>query len=108
MGNNFPDEFWDNSAIQITHVQKLFNGLTKFGLGNQSIELNTIVLDDSHACIDSIEASTTLSIPKGSELYSNIVHVFRDALETQGYAKFQEILSGESNEVMLIPLLVMV
>ena len=103
LGNNFPDEFWDNSAIQITHVQKLFNGLTKFGLGNQSIELNTIVLDDSHACIDSIEASTTLSIPKGSELYSNIVHVFRDALETQGYAKFQEILSGESNEVMLIP-----
>lgn len=101
--NNFPDEFWDNTAILVTHVQKLFNGLTKFGLANQSIQINTIILDDSHACIDSIESSTTLKIPNDSGLYSEILEIFKDALEIQGYAKFQEILSGDSSEVMLIP-----
>ncbi|HKK87404.1 MAG TPA: DEAD/DEAH box helicase family protein [Saprospiraceae bacterium] len=101
--NNFPDEFWDNSSILVTYVQKLFNGLTKFGLRNQSLKVGTIVLDDSHACIDSIEAATTLTIPKESDLYNDILVIFKDSLELQGYAKFHEIKSGESNEVMLVP-----
>ena len=101
--NNFPDAFWDNSSILVTYVHKLFNGLTKFGLGNQSVQVDSIVLDDSHACIDSIEASATLIIPKESDLYNDILEIFKDSLEVQGYAKFQEIKSGESNDVMLVP-----
>jgi replicative superfamily II helicase len=101
--NNFPSEFWDNSSILITHVQKLFNGLSKFGLGNTSVHVNTMVLDDSHACIDSIEAATTLQIPKTSELYDQVVIVFKDVMEEQGFAKFHEILTANSSEVMVVP-----
>jgi replicative superfamily II helicase len=101
--NNFPAEFWDNSSVLITYVQKIFNGLSKFGLRNSSINVNTVVLDDSHACIDSIEAATTLQIPRSSELYDEIIAIFKEVMEEQGFAKFHEILVADSNEVMIVP-----
>lgn len=101
--NNLPDEFWDNSSVLVTYVQKMFNGLSKFGIGSQSVEINSIVLDDSHACIDSIEAATSLKIPSQSQLYTDILMIFKDSLEEQGYAKLHEILTTESNDVMSVP-----
>ena len=100
--NNLPDEFWNSSAVLITHVQKMFNGRTKFKLGSQSIGVNTIILDDSHACIDTIEESTSIKIPSDSDLYTSIIKIFNEDLEEQGYAKLQEIITGESFEVMMV------
>lgn len=52
---NIPMDFYDSKSILITSVHKLFNGLTKFGLRNRSESVGSIVLDDSHACIDAIQ-----------------------------------------------------
>ncbi|EBR9971371.1 DEAD/DEAH box helicase, partial [Salmonella enterica subsp. enterica serovar Enteritidis] len=46
-----PDDFLAGRKILITHVQKLFNGKTAFGLGSKSIQVDSIILDDSQACI---------------------------------------------------------
>ncbi|WP_421797700.1 DEAD/DEAH box helicase [Haliscomenobacter sp.] len=101
--NNLPDEFWNSTAILITHVQKMFNGATKFGLGNQAVTVNTIILDDCHSCIDTIEEASSITIPRTSNLYDAIISIFKESLEAQGYAKLQEIIAKESNEVMFIP-----
>jgi len=57
--NELPDSFLDRGKILITNVQKVFTGRTIFGLNNRSIEVGAVVIDDSHACIDSIKKSLT-------------------------------------------------
>jgi hypothetical protein len=43
----------------VTSVQKPFNGQTKFLLNNVSIAVNTLVMDDAHACADRIREHVT-------------------------------------------------
>ncbi|HHT9116696.1 MAG TPA: DEAD/DEAH box helicase family protein, partial [Candidatus Wunengus californicus] len=62
--NDLPDKFIDSSAILITSVQKLFNGLTKFHIGTQSISVSALLMDDSHACIDAIRDSLIIRLNK--------------------------------------------
>lgn len=54
-GKVIPDAFHAGKKILITHVQKLFNGKTVFGLSSKSTPVNSIILDDLQACIDSIK-----------------------------------------------------
>ena len=51
--NMLPIDFKSGKRLLITYVQKVFNGKTIFGLDRQSTEVKTILLDDSHACIES-------------------------------------------------------
>ncbi len=111
-GSDLPDMFLDGSRILITHVQKVFNGKTIFGLNNKSTDVGSIVIDDSHACIDSIRKSLTLQIPKWVDkkrkanehpLYSKIINLFSDDIREQGQGSFLEIESGDYNTMLPIP-----
>ena len=59
-----PQEFLNSQKILITYVQKIFNGLSLFGIGGRSFHVGCIILDDSHACMDSILSSCTIRIEK--------------------------------------------
>ena len=52
--DDLPTDFIEGKSILVTTVQKLFNGLTYFGLANKAREVGAIVIDDAHACVDSI------------------------------------------------------
>ena len=52
--NVLPNEFLSGEKILITHAHKIFNGKSIFGIGNKCVSAGTIILDDSHACIDEI------------------------------------------------------
>ena len=99
-----PQEFLDGKAILITYVQKVFNGRTVFGLDNRGERIGTFLLDDSHACIDSIRSSFTMRIPRISDVYKRLLEMFRESLTEQGPGDFHKIQSTESETtVMLIP-----
>ena len=87
----------------ITHVQKVFNGKTVFGLGNDYIHVENIILDDSHACIDSIKNTFTINIKKEHKAYIEILELFKDALPEQGEGTFLEIQHGEYDSFLPIP-----
>ncbi|MGJ0580303.1 DEAD/DEAH box helicase family protein [Xenorhabdus bovienii] len=89
-----PDDFHAGRKILITHVQKLFNGKTVFGLGSKSIQVNSIILDDSQACIDSIKNSFTIKVDKDSKLYTSILNIFSDELREQGEGSYLEMENG--------------
>ncbi len=74
--NQIPEEFLTGTKILITHVQKVFNGKTIFKLGNQSIIAGSVVLDDSHACIDSIKNALTIKVNREHELYQAAITLF--------------------------------
>ncbi|MET0463054.1 MAG: DEAD/DEAH box helicase, partial [Chitinophagaceae bacterium] len=90
-----PYDFLNGNKILITHIQKVFNGLTKFKLGSQSIQVDTVILDDSHACIDSIKDALSLKIPNASPVYNQFLALFESDLKNQGEGSFLEILNGE-------------
>lgn len=96
-----PDDFLGGKKILITHVQKIFNGLTSFGLGSKSIQVNSIILDDSQACIDSIKNSFTIKVDKDSDLYKSILNIFGDELKEQGEGSYLEMENGVGYNTLL-------
>ncbi|CAH0133259.1 hypothetical protein SRABI106_00042 [Rahnella aquatilis] len=96
-----PDDFLAGKKILITHVQKLFNGRTVFGLGAKSVDVSSIILDDSQACIDSIRSSVTIKVDREHKLYNKILQLFSDELRDQGEGSFLEIEKGVSHSTIL-------
>lgn len=101
--NDLPEDFILGSKILITHVQKVFNGRTIFGLGNRSVNAGSVILDDSHACIDSIKDALTIKVDKEHQLYKTAITLFEDDIREQGEGSFLEIESGDYNTMLPIP-----
>nr|WP_010890672.1 DEAD/DEAH box helicase family protein [Lactococcus lactis]AAC56040.1 L. lactis predicted coding region ORF00041 [Lactococcus lactis] len=100
-----PDEFISGEKILITHAQKLFNGLSVFGTNNKFTPVGTIILDDSHSCIDSIKDAFSISIDKNQNenLYNSLLTLFENDLIEQGEGSFLDIKNGNYNTLMNVP-----
>ena len=79
-----PTEFYNADAILVTHVQKLFNGKTLFGLRANSTSVSTLLVDDAHTCIDSIRAATKITLASTEPAYKKIRDLFSKSLKEQG------------------------
>ncbi len=101
--NQLPQEFLDGKTILIATAQLLFNGLTKFGLRHSSIFVNTLLLDDSHACIETISDAFTIRIKREERLYSELFSLFETELEAQGEAVTEEIRKGGFDSFLIVP-----
>jgi len=98
-----PDDFLNEKRILITNVQKLFNGVTVFGLGAKGLNLGSIVLDDSHACINVIKDSFKIRLESESQAYTDILSLFVDELPTQGMGTFADIRNKEQDAFLKVP-----
>lgn len=87
----------------ITHVQKVFNGKSIFGVGGKFAKVNTVILDDSHACIDFINESFKIRVSNEHKLYQKLLQLFEDDLREQGEGSFFEIKSGDYNTLLPVP-----
>jgi replicative superfamily II helicase len=103
VSGELPQEFLDGKSILITSVQKLFNGRTKFELGQRSIQVDALLMDDCHACIDAIRDAFTIKFDSGDTCYQKLVNLFSPALESQGAGSFAEIRNGNSDALLPIP-----
>ncbi|POS09944.1 DEAD/DEAH box helicase family protein [Burkholderia gladioli] len=98
-----PDEFLNSDRILVTSVQKLFNGLTKFGLNRKSIPVGTLLMDDAHACADTIREACRIRIPKEEPAYDALKTLFADDLEQQGLGTFADINNCKRDALLPIP-----
>lgn len=100
----FPTSFLNGDRILITTVQKLFNGKTIFGIDANFTHVGSIVLDDSHSCIDSIKSSFSIRIDRKKDelLYEAIEQLFYEDLNKQGEGTLLNILKGAS-DLLQIP-----
>lgn len=101
--NSLPDRFLNSDKILITHVQKVFNGKSIFGIGGKFTKINTIILDDSHACIDFINESFKIRVSNSHNIYQRLLQLFEDDLREQGEGSFFEIKGGESTTFLPVP-----
>lgn len=103
--NEIPEEFISGEKILITHAHKMFNGRSIFGIGNNFTKAGTVILDDSHACIDVLKDAFTIIISKDTNkaVYNKILTLFTDDLIEQGEGSFLDIKSGEYDTFMPVP-----
>lgn len=102
--NSLPNDFLEGKKILITYVQKVFNGYSIFGIGNGSMPVGCIILDDSHACIDSMLGSCTINIMNGTPAYNMILsrsnRIIKELRQYENYDEFilqlEDILSNLS------------
>ncbi|MFZ6745963.1 DEAD/DEAH box helicase family protein [Undibacterium sp. JH2W] len=98
-----PDDFLNSKSILVTSVQKLFNGLTKFGLNRDSTEVGTLLMDDAHACSDSIRQQCRIRIPREDAAYQSIRALFENDLEHQGVGTYADILNEKRDAFLMVP-----
>lgn len=97
-----PVDFLNGKKILVTTVQKLFNGKTVFGLNANFTRIGSVVLDDSHACIESIKSSFSIRIKSDNNLYDKLLDLFYDDLKEQGAGTLLDIEKG-SSDLLQIP-----
>lgn len=100
---DLPHDFLGGDAILITSIHKLFNGRTKFGLGNKSISLTSLAIDDCHACIDSIRDSFTIKLDRTEQAYTQLLDLFATCLEDQGIGTYADIRKGDGDSLLPVP-----
>ncbi|MBW8040167.1 MAG: DEAD/DEAH box helicase [Planctomycetes bacterium] len=101
--DDLPNDFIDGKSILITTVHKLFNGLTRFGLGNKAKEVGAIVIDDAHACVDSIREAFIIRLKNSDSAYTGIRDLFADELEKQGVGTFADIRKRKYDAMLPVP-----
>lgn len=103
--NELPEEFLDGHQILVATVHVLFNGLTKFGLGPRSIQIGALLMDDAHACIDTIkdQCNITLDREENSNAYAEIVSLFEAELRNQGEGTFADIKRRDPYAYVPVP-----
>lgn len=101
---DLPIDFEDGKSILITHVQKVFNGKTIFHLDSNGIKVGAFLLDDSHACIDSIRKSFSIEIRRHDSLYGKFIELFKQSLTEQAVGDYYKIVRSEYEQaVMAVP-----
>ena len=98
-----PDDFLNSEKILVTSVQKLFNGLTKFGLNRRSVKVGTLLMDDAHACSDIIRESCRIRIPSTEPAYDALKTLFAEDLEQQGSGTFADIGNDKRDALLPVP-----
>lgn len=100
---SLPDEFVSSEKILVTYIQKVFNGKSRFGVKGKYQKVDTIIFDDSHACVDILNDSFKIKVDREHGLYKDLMALFSESLREQGVGSFLEIQSGDSNTFLPVP-----
>ena len=100
---DLPQDFLNSRSIFVTSVQKMFNGMTKFGLHKQSVTVDTILMDDAHACSDAIRNQCRIHIPRDEPAYGALKTLFAADLEQQGMGTYADIENDKRDAFLPVP-----
>jgi len=93
--NGEDDYYFKNSkAILVSNIYKLVNGKSVFGMRQSgNIQIGSIIIDDVHACLDTIEQQNTIFIASSHKLYKLIINsfsVYREVYDNQTFCDIIE------------------
>lgn len=101
--------FLSGKAILVVNIFKLVNGKSIFGVGAEGIKINigSILIDDAHACLDTVEDQFMLTVDRSNDssksAYEEIYKCFQESLREQCQIKEAEINNYERDVRMQVP-----
>lgn len=99
-------DYITNHSILLINIHKLVNGKSVFGMrsSENNVKIGSIVIDDVHACLATIENQFTLVYQNGDVEYRHLVELFSPTMATQAPGKWNDILNNKDQYVsMLVP-----
>ena len=93
------------SAILLATVKTLFNGRSKFGVApeGRKIKLGTVLIDDAHACLATVEEQFEIRLPASHPAYGRLLSLFEPSLRQQQPASLLQLKDEDPYAVMLVP-----
>lgn len=103
--NPHDPRYLSGNSILVINIHKLVNGKSVFGVDDEGIRvpIGSIIIDDAHACLETVEQQFTMEIPTNTPLYDELLSTFSSVLEKQSYAKYHEILGGDPSAFLQVP-----
>lgn len=97
--------FLSGRSILIINIYKLVNGLSVFGVGDQGVKvkIGSLIIDDAHACLSTIQDQFMLVIENPSQAYDEIYACFKASLHAQCDAKACEIENRDQDVRLQVP-----
>lgn len=98
--------FQQSKAILITNIYRLVNGQSVFGVtgdSRQPIELGTVLIDDVHACLETVEDQFTLTLRRDHPAYGRLLNIFSEDLAAQSAPQTQDLMDGFGYPQLQIP-----
>lgn len=89
--------------ICIVNVYKLFNGKSVFGIGAAKIDIGTVVIDDTHACLSTITKQFRITLPHTHAAYQTVAAVLAEDLKGYNEATFLDIAANDPHAHMEVP-----
>lgn len=98
--------FQSGKAILVTYIHKVINGLSVFGVAGDArprIEIGSVLIDDTHACLATLEDQFTLTIPRAHPAYNALADLFDDALRDQSPSAVRDLAEDVPGVALRIP-----
>jgi hypothetical protein len=96
-------KYVNGEAILITNIHTIFNGRSKFGVGNVKLPIGAIVIDDAHACVATVQEQFKIEVTKNCPVYGAIFDLVEDGLKQQNHARAISIRAGDPTAVLEVP-----
>jgi len=96
-------DFTSGKSILVCNIYKLINGRSVFGINERKIDIGSIIIDDAHACLDTVESQFTLTIPSDDDLYKKLLELFMPSIKEQSESKALELKNYQPNTLALVP-----
>ncbi len=97
--------FLSGKSILVINIHKLVNGKSVFGVGDEGskLKISSLIIDDAHACIETVEDQFTINIPRKTDAYSQLHGIFRNSLRQECESKAIEIEINDPTSYMQVP-----
>lgn len=97
--------YTENKAILVTTIHSLINGRSVFGMRQiNNYPIGSILLDDVHACLDTITEQFSIKIPASHALYKELVKLFAEQWSQYNTTSYINIIENcDPSKSALIP-----
>lgn len=97
--------FLAGRAICVTTMQRVINGLTRYGMtgGRQPVSVKALVVDDAHAALARTQEATRLVIPAAHAAYAKLLELFETDLAAQNKKALLDIQDDDHTATMRVP-----
>ena len=89
--------------ICVVNVYKVFNGKSVFGVGVDRIQIGTVVIDDTHACLSTIVQQFRITLPHTHDAYQRIVAALSEDLKGYNEARFLDVEASDPQAYIEVP-----
>ena len=98
-------QYTEGNSILVMPIHALVNGKSVFGMRpSHNYPIGSILLDDVHACLDTIMEKYSIKIPAGHDLYAKVVALFADAWKQYNPNTYTNIVEYQNSQKrMLLP-----